>query len=428
METARDRQRKKAAAVQAAAQSTTQQSGERDRQRAKAAQVAQQGIKRTKANTKFAEAADRMERAGINTANERSMLDRKLERSRAERAAAHAASQKTLQQDAARVGARAQRDFGAARETAGGAYSDALNRLLAQHERNSEVAKNLVTDDWQKRHGGIAPEDAARTKAIRQAGEIANNDAQAIRTMLGGDAQAIVQQENMRRGANQLAILHAMNDMAPGSGTRYFAEPPSHEGTNAADVVPYLLGMTTAGTAGAVGNIMKGADVTVGDILTGGKTSDEYQALSEYFQANPELERMALQNGGNRSAERFVLATISRATGIPEEHVRSYLRATDADRWTQEIEDTHRISPALRESAGQWAYSIGQQLPGIALTAGAGAAGQALSKAVTLGLMGAQSYGGKLAVADPSAAVLKMMRLAGMEKMIPIKYTKKGRC
>ena len=37
-------------------------------------------------------------------------------------------------------------------------------------------------------------------------------------------------------------------------------------------------------------------------------------------------------------------------------------------------------------------------------------------------------YGGKLAVADPSAAVLKMMRLAGMEKMIPVKYTKKGRC
>ena len=37
-------------------------------------------------------------------------------------------------------------------------------------------------------------------------------------------------------------------------------------------------------------------------------------------------------------------------------------------------------------------------------------------------------YGGKLAVADPSAAVLKMMQLAGMEKMIPIKYTKKGRC
>ena len=402
METARDRQRKKAAAVQAAqTQSTTQkeaqQSGARDRQRAKAAQVAQQGVKRTKANTKFAEAADRMERVGINTANERSMLDRKLERSRAERAAAHAASQKTLQQDAARVGAQAQRDFAAARETAGGAYSDALNRLLAQHERNSEVAKNLATDDWQKRHGGIAPEDAARTKAIRQAAEIARGDAQAIRTMLGGDAQAIAQQENMRRGANQLAILNAMNDMAPGSGTRYFAEAPSHEGTNAADVVPYLLGMTAAGTAGAVGNIIKGADVTVGDALTGGKTSDEYRTLSEYFQTNPEIERMAMQNGGNRSAERFVLATISRATGIPAEHVRSYLRATDADRWTQEIENTHRISPALRESAGQWAYSIGQQLPGIALTAGAGAAGQALSKAVTLGLMGAQSYGGKLA-------------------------------
>lgn len=369
----------------------------KQRQLAKAAQVAQQGVKRTKANTKFAEAADRMERVGINTANERSMLDRKLERSRAERAAAHAASQKALQQDAARVGAQAQRDFGAARETAGGAYSDALNRLLAQHERNSDIAKNLVTDDWEKRHGGIAPEDAARTKAIRQAGEIANNDAQAIRTMLGGDAQAIAQQENMRRGANQLAILNAMNDMAPGSGTRYFAEAPSHEGTNAADVVPYLLGMTAAGTAGAVGNIMKGAGVTVGDIVTGGKVSNEYRTLSEYLQETPEMERLVMRTNGQGAEGDVVVATISRATGIPEAHVRSYLQATEADRWTQQVENTHRISPALRESAGQWAYSIGQQLPGIALTAGAGAAGQALSKAVTLGLMGAQSYGGKLA-------------------------------
>ncbi len=369
----------------------------KQRQLAKAAQVAQQGVKRTKANTKFAEAADRMERVGINTANERSMLDRKLEQSRAERAAAHAASQKALQQDAARVGAQAQRDFGAARETTGGAYSDALSRLIAQHERNSEIAKNLATDDWEKRHGGIAPEDATRTKAIRQAGEIARGDAQAIRTMLGGDAQAIVQQENARRGANQLAILNAMNDMAPGSGTRYFAEAPSHEGTNAADVAPYLFGMTAAGMAGAVGNIIKGADVTVGDALTGGKTSDEYRTLSEYLQETPEMERLVMRTSGLGVEGDVVVATISRATGIPEEHVRSYLRATEADRWTQEIENTHRISPALRESVGQWAYSIGQQLPGIALTAGAGAAGQALSKAVTLGLMGAQSYGGKLA-------------------------------
>ena len=37
-------------------------------------------------------------------------------------------------------------------------------------------------------------------------------------------------------------------------------------------------------------------------------------------------------------------------------------------------------------------------------------------------------YGGKLAVADPSAAVLRMLQLAGMDKLIPIKYTKKGRC
>lgn len=436
METARDRQRKKAAAVQAAAQSTTQQSGARDRQRAKAAQVAQQGVKRTKANTKFAEAADRMERVGINTENERSMLDRKLEQNRAERAAAHAAPQKTLQQDAARVGAQAQRDFGKARETANGAYSDAMNRLLAQHDRDSEILKNLVTDDWERRHGGlslestkiarrllnrgeiasnreiaasllptdwrnrsktITVEDAERKKMIQDAAGIADDSAQAIRTMLGGDAQAIVQQENMRRGANQLAILNAMNDMAPGSGTRYFAEAPSHEGTNAADVVPYLLGMTAAGTAGAVGNIMKGAGVTVGDIVTGGKVSNEYRTLSEYLQETPEMERLVMRTNGQGAEGDVVVATISRATGIPEAHVRSYLQATEADRWTQQVENTNRISPALRESAGQWAYSIGQQLPGIVLTAGAGAAGQALSKAVTLGLMGAQSYGGKLA-------------------------------
>ncbi len=34
-------------------------------------------------------------------------------------------------------------------------------------------------------------------------------------------------------------------------------------------------------------------------------------------------------------------------------------------------------------------------------------------------------YGGKLAVLDPSPAVIKMMNLAGMERMIPICTTKK---
>ena len=34
-------------------------------------------------------------------------------------------------------------------------------------------------------------------------------------------------------------------------------------------------------------------------------------------------------------------------------------------------------------------------------------------------------YGGKMAVLDPSPAVLKMMNLAGMERMIPIRTSKK---
>lgn len=35
-----------------------------------------------------------------------------------------------------------------------------------------------------------------------------------------------------------------------------------------------------------------------------------------------------------------------------------------------------------------------------------------------------KQFGGSLAVLDPSAAVLKIMKLAGMERMIPIKKTK----
>lgn len=35
-----------------------------------------------------------------------------------------------------------------------------------------------------------------------------------------------------------------------------------------------------------------------------------------------------------------------------------------------------------------------------------------------------KQYGGELAVLDPSPAVVKIMKLAGMERMIPIKKTK----
>ena len=34
-------------------------------------------------------------------------------------------------------------------------------------------------------------------------------------------------------------------------------------------------------------------------------------------------------------------------------------------------------------------------------------------------------YGGKLAVVDPSPAVVRILSLAGMDRMIPVQYTKK---
>lgn len=37
-----------------------------------------------------------------------------------------------------------------------------------------------------------------------------------------------------------------------------------------------------------------------------------------------------------------------------------------------------------------------------------------------------RKYGGKLAVSDPSPAVVRILSLAGMDRMIPVQYTKKN--
>lgn len=397
METARERQRAKAAAMQQAA---TQQNDARTRQREKAARLTQ---KKTPQKTSMAQAGARLEDTGISAVRERESIAQSRAQEAEQKAALRAdreAGNALLRQDAARIGAQAQRDFQTAREAENGTYADVLDKLLAQQDRNNEVLNNLVTEDWAQRHGGILPGSRENTKAIQNAAAVANRNVEVIRQKQGGDALQAVQQGTAQREANRNAIRADMNAREPGRGDRYFAARPSTEGTKAADVLPYLLGMTTAGAAGALGNIRQGADITIGDIFTGGARGEEYRTLNDYYQKNPEMARLAEETGGDRGAQRLALTTVSRATGITEDRVSMYLQATEAERWMQGLEDSHEISPALRESAGQWAYSIGQQLPGIALTAGAGAAGQALSKlskAVTLGLMGAQSYGGKLA-------------------------------
>lgn len=189
METARDRQRKKAAAIQAAqTQSTTQQSGARDRQRAKAAQVAQQGVKRTQTNTKFAEAADRMERAGINAANEHGSLAKNT-----------------------RLTDQQKTDWVRDRMISTGAYSDAMNRLLTKQGQDEDTLKKSVAYDWRRRHASETPRDVlamtpngmplsqnergmrnpVTASEIREASAVVDSDKAAVSKQLNEDAQKI---------------------------------------------------------------------------------------------------------------------------------------------------------------------------------------------------------------------------------------------
>lgn len=181
-----------------------------------------------------------------------------------------------------------------------------------------------------------------------------------------------------------------------------------------ADALTYTAAQLPLGMEGQIRGVTSLAGTAIGDLATGGKTSDDFKALTDFLAANPAYEKLVFESG---TAADFV----ARKAGVSPASVKAYREANVNAYNTQKVSDYYEgVSDTYKETAGRMAYSVGQQLPSMLLTMGGGemigsisrraatgaiteaaakaqmAAVEALSKSISVGLMSVGAAGNTL--------------------------------
>lgn len=123
----------------------------------------------------------------------------------------------------------------------------------------------------------------------------------------------------------------------------------------------YPAGMFAAGMMSQPASILAGAKTALGDAVTGGRVSDDMQKLEQYFAENPDVLRrwMAGENGA--------AWLIAQETGIDEAAMSAYKTAYFNDWMRGAVEDNFGagVNDKFKNTVGNWAYTIGAQVPGL---------------------------------------------------------------
>lgn len=123
----------------------------------------------------------------------------------------------------------------------------------------------------------------------------------------------------------------------------------------------YPAGMFAAGMMSQPASILAGAKTALGDAVTGGRVSDDMQKLEQYFAENPDVLRrwMAGENGA--------AWLIAQETGIDEAAMSAYKTAYFNDWMRGAVEDSFGagVNDKFKNTVGNWAYTIGAQVPGL---------------------------------------------------------------
>ena len=155
----------------------------------------------------------------------------------------------------------------------------------------------------------------------------------------------------------------------------------------------YTMAQLGTGMASTIQNIEGGARTLLGDLSSGMEYSAGYQTLEQFFRNNPGAYEGAAMAGGRGS-----IARIASQTGVDQKVVQAYMDATRPE-WEAELVASttgQGLNQAYQDTVGAWAYTIGQQLPGMIYTAGAPAA-------ETGGILGTALSGGKVSGAVRAA-------------------------
>lgn len=195
---------------------------------------------------------------------------------------------------------------------------------------------------------------------------------------------------------------------------KLLAQMDALENIGNADALTYTAAQLPLGMEGQIRGVTSLAGTAIGDLATGGKTSDDFKALTDFLAANPAYEKLAFESG---TAADFV----ARKAGVSPASVKAYREANVNAYNTQKVSDYYEgVSDTYKETAGRMAYSVGQQLPSMLLTMGGGemigsisqraasgaiteaaakaqmAAVEALSKSISVGLMSVGAAGNTL--------------------------------
>lgn len=150
----------------------------------------------------------------------------------------------------------------------------------------------------------------------------------------------------------------------------------------ALNTVSYTTARGGVGTMDTVENWASAVQSTFGDLLTGGEYSDTQNKIGSYLNAHPELldglygmhqtsaDGKTYVNAANTYANTYAKQNLANAVGVTVDDVNNYLKTHNADFVRSGLNQMEGVSDFAKDKAGAWAESIGQQIPGILLSAG----------------------------------------------------------
>lgn len=285
-------------------------------------------------------------------------------------------------------------------------------------ETGEDGKRRIVDFEKYNAAAGINPETLYTGADARAADEALEPYAKQLEYWQRNGTKDRKTQQAVQNSMNALKDAYIDNPQATTAqrdkARQLLAQMDALENIGNADALTYTAAQLPLGMEGQIRGVTSLARTAVGDLATGGKTSDDFKALTDFLAANPAYEKLVFESG---TAADFV----ARKAGVSPASVKAYREANVNAYNTQKVSDYYEgVSDTYKETAGRMAYSVGQQLPSMLLTMGGGemigsisqraatgaiteaaaktqmAAVEALSKSISVGLMSVGAAGNTL--------------------------------
>lgn len=164
---------------------------------------------------------------------------------------------------------------------------------------------------------------------------------------------------------------------------------------NVLNTAAYTAGRFGLGAQDTVENWASAVQSTIGDLTSYGNYSDEQNKLYTFLSEHPEMRRQMYVSGAGQN---YAQQRVAEAAGVSLDAVKNYVRTSRAEDLREGLEDIEGVSDKWKNTAGNWAESIGQQVPGMMLGSagavdGASEVAKKIAENVTLGSIGGSVYG-----------------------------------